>query len=123
MGLTAVVVLLLRPASASTATAFVVNKTPATLVLDYYSTIFGSFIQYPPSQVAPYGTANWTLTGSVYQNFGFIEYDVYFKSPDFNGCVDLSYFWTSSSACAGRAGAPALSSPEVRAECYYYVTD
>nr|UMO78467.1 hypothetical protein [Pandoravirus belohorizontensis] len=128
---------LLDGATASTRTATIFNKTPATLNLDYYATTFGSFVTLPPQQVGPYSAANFTMTGSVYQNYGFIEYDVYYDSPAFEGCFDLTYLWDLViGACdSGSANcSPTGSQPSPRKiatvgkrthglDCYYEVTD
>lgn len=66
---------------------FIINQTPATL-LNYYSTDFGIFTTSPPQSVGPYGRGNLTVIGT-----GFIEYDVYYSSTAFVGCLRLSCLW------------------------------
>ncbi|QBZ81454.1 hypothetical protein pclt_cds_867 [Pandoravirus celtis] len=130
-------VCLVHGAAASTRTATIFNKTSATLSLDYYATTFGSFVTLPPQQVGPYSAANFTLTGSVYQNYGFIEYDVYYDSPSFDGCFDLTYLWdvvigvcdSGSANCSptGRRPSPRkinmAGKTDQELDCYYQVTD
>lgn len=128
---------LIEGVAASTRTATIFNKTPATLNLDYYATTFGSFVTLPPQQVAPYSAANFALTGSVYQNYGFIEYDVYYDSLSFDGCFDLTYLWdvvigVCDSGSANCSPTTSRLSPRKIAtagksthalDCYYEVTD
>lgn len=74
-------------------TTYLINDTPATLTLSYFSAVIGTFTTKPPQTVAPYSTVTWSMSGSIYDNFGWIEYDVYYQSNSFEGCTDLSYLW------------------------------
>lgn len=117
-------------ASATSVMAFIVNKTPVTLVLDSYSSDFGTFITYPPLQIGPYSMANFTMYGS-----GFVGYDVYYGSPSFVGCFDLSYLWDLAiSKCDSAAVYCPASKPKSPSsgivtqttnggDCYYQVND
>jgi hypothetical protein len=69
-------------------TAYIYNKTPGLLVLNYYDNIFGSFVTYPPYSIQPGAIGNFTMTGA-----GAIAYNIYYQSGYFYGCAQLSYIW------------------------------
>lgn len=62
----------------TSATGFFYNKTNATLTLQYYSAEFGTFTSDPPETVGSYGSAQWSLSGTGWDGYGWIEYDVYY---------------------------------------------
>ncbi len=67
------------------------------------------------------------MSGSLVHNLGWMEYDVYWKSPTFQGCVDVSYLWdlvfgvcdSGFATCADQVVELAGRSRD----CYYYITD
>jgi hypothetical protein len=84
-------------AYATSAHTSVLNELDEPLVLKGQTTNFGTFTTLPPAIIPANGRGNWTNTGSVYQNYGFIEFDVYYTSSGFgtggDDCVDITYFW------------------------------
>jgi len=70
--------LLLSVVTGTDVTAFFYNKTPASLTLYFFTTWVGSFTQNPPSTVAPYSSAQWSLTSAGWDGYGLIEYNVYY---------------------------------------------
>lgn len=78
--------------SVSVNTLFI-NKLSQPLQLSIAKTNWGSFETRPPQTISPGGQGSWITIGSTIENVGFIEYDVYYNSTEFNGCISVSYLW------------------------------
>jgi hypothetical protein len=107
----AALAVLCLPASASKVTAFLHNKTPANLTLDYYSNESGDFTSTPPAQVGAFSRVTWAMSGSISVDgipVGFMHYRVDYSSPDYLDCIEFEYAWN---AIVGQCTSHATSCP------------
>lgn len=130
-----VFLILVHSAFSTDTVEFVKNKTPATLSRNYFKASIGSFKSYPPSTIQPHETGNWSLSGSITHDVGWIEADVWYGSASFQGCVDFYYFWDLViGECGGDgfASCPGNESSEKKVivgkgtgraeECYFFIS-
>lgn len=114
----------------SSETTFLINQTPATLTLNYYTNIFGNFVNYPPQTVPAYGNVTWSMDGDIVHHFGQMAYEVYYQSSSFNGCADFSYLWDLAfGICkSGFFDCPSNKNKTISVkhklyDCYFFIKD
>lgn len=84
---------LLSAVGAVSVNTLIKNELSEPLQLSSARTNWGTFQTRPPQTIDAGGQGSWITVGSAINNVGFIEYDVYYNSTEFAGCVDVSYFW------------------------------